>query len=85
MGSNSGLVITDPHDKLLYQHIVLFAMSSLKKRIGFNIDDCSLYLATKGLSIDISTLKQALRLLTMTGTLEEFYSKERVQVIYRLP
>lgn len=77
-------VITDPHDKVLYQRIVLFAMNSLKSRHGFTAEDCLHYLTLKGLNTNISTVTQALRLMTMTGIVDQYYSVERNIVIYRL-
>jgi ribosomal protein L28 len=63
---------------------MLFALNSLKRRHGFDVDDVTLYLSTKGRKVDVSVVKQALSVMKTNGIFEEFYSTDLNKSVYRL-
>lgn len=76
--------ITNPEDRLLYREIMLFALNSLKRRFGFDVEDCASYLAAKGAKADVHVVQQALSLMTTACVLEQFYSSDQKKNLYRL-
>jgi hypothetical protein len=84
MKNDKQVVVLNPLDKLMYRHIMLFALNSLKRRHGFDVDDVTLYLSTKGRKVDVSVVKQALSVMKTNGIFEEFYSTDLNKSVYRL-
>jgi hypothetical protein len=84
MKNDKQVVVLNPLDKLMYRHIMLFALNSLKRRHGFDADDVTLYLISKGIKVDASIVQQSLSIMSINGIFEEFYSAEQNKSVYRL-
>lgn len=76
--------IINPEDRLLYREIMLFALKSLKRRFGFDSEDCILYLASKGVKVDAEIVQKALIIMTAAGVLETTYSSDCKKTVYHL-
>ncbi len=84
-GQHNQTIGKDTEEQLVYKHLASLAYDPMKRRFGFGLDECVMCLRYSGIKTDISIVKQSLRLMVLTGFLEEFYSRERDNVIYRLP
>lgn len=71
-------------EKLIYKHLLSFALDPTKKRLGFGIDECMVYLKQKGVKTTISTVEQIFTIMVTVGIIDQYYSVERKKTIYHL-
>lgn len=82
--SHGQVVVTSSEDRLLVREIMLFALKSLKRRHGFDSGDVLLHLSIKGIKAEEAVIKDVLTGMINSNILEEFYSSDRKETIYRL-